>query len=374
MNRLRPRSPGPARREPAISTAEVPASALGTLKYLARGGTAKIYRVPGYSLPSAGPLIYKEYSARIRQSAGPALLPGLRSLAEFRANLDSGTRARLDQRAIWPLVVTTADDGSATGILLREIPGEFFHGTRGVLEFQQLFNADDDARRAGFPVVDQKTRLILLTRFAEAMKLLHDLGIIFGDVSAKNVAFCLGAKPHIILVDTDSARRKGTRGPFGAQPHTPTWEPPEAVSASRQIAYLKRLGSGGTGELGKLSDTWKRQTTETDVYKFGLMVVRVLDYGRQRTQNKNPEEARRVLQARVSGAAARLLDRTLGNEVKARPTMDEWYQALRGHTGPPARHPARPVPRASSSPGSDRERSSASPRWRLVEGMGWVRE
>ncbi len=351
----------------------MPASALGSLAYLTRGGTAKIYRAPGYSLPGEGPLIYKEYLPKIRGDAGPALTAGLRSLTEFRVNLAADARAKLDQRAIWPLVVATAADGSATGILLREIPGEFFHRPGKVLEFQQLFNADADASKAGFPVVDQPTRLILLTRFAEAMMLLHDLGIVFGDVSARNIAFCLGAKPRVMLVDTDSARRTGTRGAFGAQPHTPTWEPPEALSANRQLTYLRRLGTGSAGELSKLGDAWKRQTKATDVYKFGLMVVRVLDYGRQRTQNKNPAAARRVLQARVSGAAARLLDQTLDADPKARPSMGDWYQVLRGRTATlpsPARLPRpggssqRPAP-AAVRPGSG---------WRFVEGTGWVRE
>ena len=105
------------------------------------------------------------------------------------------------------------------------------------------------------------------------------------------------------------------------------------------------------------------------MYKFGLMVVRILDYGRQRTQNKNPEKARRVLQARVSGAAARLLDRTLGDDPKARPTMDEWYRAFRGRTVPSAPRPVR----TESSSGPSQERA-ARPGWRLVEGTGWVRE
>ena len=201
-----------------------------------------------------------------------------------------------------------------------------------MLEFQHLLNADDDARRAGFPVVDLPTRLLLLARFAEAMKLLHELDIVFGDVSSKNVAFSVGAKPRIMLVDTDSARKKGTRGAFGGQPHTPMWEPPEALGAKRQLDYFKRLGTGSARELSKLSDTWQRQTTETDVYKFGLMVVRVLDYGRQRTQNRRPDKARQVLGSRIGGAAARLLDRTLGDDPKARPTMDDWYQTLRGRT------------------------------------------
>ncbi|MGH3223961.1 MAG: hypothetical protein ACRDPY_35665, partial [Streptosporangiaceae bacterium] len=205
----------------------MPVSELGTPQYLARGGTAKIYRLPRYSLPGEGPLIYKEYKAKTRQAAGPALRPGLLSLVDFRERLTSDVRAKLDQRAIWPLVVVLAPDGAALGIVIREIPGEFFHGSH-VLEFQQLHNADEDARRAGFPVVGLQARLLLLARFAEVMKLLHDLGVIFGDVSSTNVAFSLGAKPRAVLVDTDSARRKGTRGAFGAQPQTPMWEPPEA--------------------------------------------------------------------------------------------------------------------------------------------------
>ena len=322
-----------------------------------RAAPAKIYRLPGYSLPGEGPLIYKEYLPKTRRDAGPALRPGLLALADFRAELPADARAKLDLRAIWAIRVVTAPDGQALGIVIREIPGEFFHGSRP-LELQQLLNADDDARRAGFPVVDLPTRLLLLTRFAESMKLLHDLGVVFGDVSSKNVAFKMGDTPRIMLVDTDSARKKGTRGAFGAQPQTPMWEPPEALGAKRQLDYLKRLGTGSPGELSKLSDTWQRQTTETDVYKFGLMVVRVLDYGRQRTQNRRPDKARQVLRSGVGGAAARLLDRTLDDDPKARPTMDDWYQTLRGRTVSPA------PPGASTGTGTG---------WRRVPGTGWVK-
>ena len=338
-------------------------SLLGTPQYLTRGGTAKIYRLPGFSLPGEGPLIYKEYLPKTRRDAGPALRPGLLALVDFRVRLTADDRAKLDQRAIWPLVVVTAPDGNALGIVVREINGDFFHGSRP-LEFQHLHNADDDARRARFPVVDLPTRLLLLARFAEAMKLLHQLDIVFGDVSSKNVAFSLSAKPRIMLVDTDSARKKATRGAFGGQPHTPMWEPPEALGAKRQLDYFKWLGTGSPRELSKLSHTWQRQTTATDVYKFGLMVVRVLDYGRQSTQNRRPDQARQVLRSTVGGAAARLLDRTLGDDPTARPTMDDWYQTLRGRTVSPAR-PGRPAdPGASSRTGTG---------WRRVPGTGWVK-
>lgn len=352
----------------------MPSSALGTPQYLTRGGTAKIYRLPGYSLPGEGPLIYKEYLRKTRQAAGPALRPGLLALADFRGGLTADDRAKLDQRAIWPLEVVAGPDGGAVGIVIREIPGEFFHGSR-VLEFQHLLNADDDARRAGFPVVDLPTRLLLLTRFAEVMKLLHGLGVVFGDVSSVNVAFSVSPKPRIMLVDTDSARRKGSRGAFGAQPQTPMWEPPEALGAKRALDYHKRLGTGSAGELSKLGDAWQRQTMETDVYKFGLMVVRVLDYGRRRTQNRHPDRALQVLRSRVSGAAARLLAQTLGDDPKARPTMDDWYQTLRGRTVSPALpgRTGRPVPSARR-PADPDSATRTSTGWRLVPGTGWVKD
>jgi serine/threonine protein kinase len=353
---------------------EVPFSALGTPQYLTKGGTAKIYRLPGYSLPGEGPLIYKEYLPKTRQAAGPALRPGLLALVDFRVRLTADRRAQLDQRAIWPLRVVTTPDGRAAGIVIREIPGEFFHGSR-VLEFQQLLNADDDARRAGFPVIDLPTRLLLLTRFAEAMMLLHELDIVFGDVSSLNVALSLGAKPRVMLVDTDSARRKRTRGAFGAQPHTPMWEPPEALGAKRQLDYFKRLGTGSASELGRLADAWTRQTVETDVYKFGLMVIRVLDYGRRSTQNRRPDKARQVLRSTVSGAAARLLDRTLSDDPRARPTMDDWYQTLRGRTvssAPPGRT-GRPVPPRTQAAVPD-PATRPGTGWQLVPGTGWVKK
>ena len=88
-------------------------SALGTPQYLAKGGTAKIYRLPGYSLPGEGPLIYKEYLPKTRREAGPALRPGLLALADFRAKLPADDRAKLDVRAIWAIRVVRRQTAGA---------------------------------------------------------------------------------------------------------------------------------------------------------------------------------------------------------------------------------------------------------------------
>lgn len=361
---------------------QVPRSVLGRLQPLGEGGQALIYRLPGYSMPGEGPLVYKEYRAEPRRRAGPALLPGLLALTDFRFRLSAGDRAELDQRAIWPLAVVTGDDGGAAGIVMREIPAEFFHGSE-IREIQQLFNADADARARGFPTFDVATRLKLLARLAEAYMLLHRLDIIIGDVNAKNVVLSAGSKPRVLVVDTDSARKKGTQAAFGGQPHTQLWEPPETLAARRDHDHLVRSGTASAGELSKLGDDWKRQTKETDVYKFGLMVVRVMDYGRYRSQNRNPDKARRVLLAMLGGTAARHLDRTLGADPNSRPTMQDWYYALRGRKVPPA---ASGVDRRAAQERGDAgataagRGAAASPAtrtvgdWRFIEGTGWVRD
>ena len=367
-----------------ISQLQVPRSALGRIQQLSEGGQALIYRLPGYSLPGEGRLAYKEYKTETRRRAGPALLPGLLALAEFRTRLSADDRGKLDQRAIWPLVVVTGDDGGAAGIVMREIPAEFFHGS-DVREIQKLFNADADARAQGLPLFDATARLVLLARLAEAYTLLHNLGVVVGDVNAKNVVLSTGSKPRVLVVDTDSARKKGTQGAFGGQPHTQLWEPPETLSAKRQHDHLKRTGTARASELSQLSAAWQRQTTETDVYKFGLMVVRVLDYGRYRSQNRDPAKARQVLQSRLGAKAAGLLDRTLGGDPRARPAMEEWYQALRGRTVSTA-SPGSPGKAERPAAGREADRPTAGQasapaaavqtigEWRLVTGVGWVRD
>lgn len=117
----------------------------------------------------------------------------------------------MDKRAIWPLLAVTGGDKGASGIVTRQIPDEFFHGQKKLREVQYLYNADDDARDRCLPVADMTTRLFICARIAAAYMLLHKLDVVIGDVSARNVVFGTGAEPRVLVVDTDSARKKGSR-------------------------------------------------------------------------------------------------------------------------------------------------------------------
>lgn len=350
-------------------------SALGRLERLGQGGTAWVYRAPEFSLPGEGRLVYKEYKSTVRAKANPALLPGLLSLAEFRARLPADRRAKLDQRTIWPLIVVTGDDGGALGIVMREIPAEFFQAGKP-RELQLLFHGDDDARRQGLPRFDLHARLVICARLSAMYMLLHRLDIIVGDVSPRNIVFTLGERPRLLAVDTDSARVKGTRGALGAQPHTPAWEPPEALAAKRLLDLGRRSGRLTAAEQRKHADTWQRQTKQTDVYKFGLMVLRVMDYGRRCSRRRDPELAHRLLRERAGPTAAGLLRRSLDSDPEVRPTMEDWYLAFRDGKAPAARDTAGP---ARARIGTSRPVPSGAPEsrtvggWRFIEGTGWVR-
>jgi serine/threonine protein kinase len=346
------------------------------MERLGQGGTAWVYRVPEFSLPGEGPLVYKEYRARIRAKANPALLPGLLSLTEFRARLTAEGRAQLDKRTIWPLIVVTGKEGGALGIVMREIPGEFFQ-SGSPRELQLLFHADDDARRQGLPVFSLHARFVICARIAAIYMMLHRMDIIIGDVSPRNLVFTLGDNPRLLAVDTDSARVKGTRGALGSQPHTPAWEPPEALTAMRLLDHGRRAGRASVDELRGHADTWQRQTKQTDVYKFGLMVLRVVDYGRRSSRKRDPDRARRLLREHAGPGLADLLMRSMDSNPAARPTMADWYFAFGGREGTSrqtsgAGSPVRPSGGAAGLGAGVSVRTA--PGWRFVEGKGWVRE
>jgi hypothetical protein len=153
------------------------------------------------------------------------------------------------------------------------------------------------------------------------------------------------------------------------QLHTPAWEPPEALRAERLYRQRKRSGASTT-ELRELNDAWTRQTKQTDVYKFGLMVVRILDYGRYRSQNRNPDRACQVLRSHVGREAADMLRASVGDDPKARPTMREWYYRLQGKQPP---RPPMPPGHGGTPPAPPGTPPKPVPGWKLVPGTGWVR-
>lgn len=342
---------------------------LGDLEFIARGGTATVYGLPHLRADALGVdapqgMAYKEYTPKIREQAGPGLAPGLRAMVAVRGRLDPRQRLRWDQRIAWPVRLVVDDAGAATGIVMPLIPGRFFQRitprSGGVhsepREAQKLFGDVATMRRIGIAPVLQEVRVELVAHIAYAYALMHFAEVVAGDISGRNLVYDPDpAGPAVMLYDADSARLIGSSSPFGSQPHTPRWEPPEALAARRSRA---------PGAAAALT----AQSKATDVYKFALLAVRILDYGIGRAVNRDPARAAPVLRRARGAHAADLLLASLSERPADRPAMRDWHDALRrtnGRADGPV--PVRPGPRPAPPPPGDGDR--------LVDGMvvgDWV--
>jgi serine/threonine protein kinase len=357
---------------------------LGPLVKLGKGGTAIVYRLPQFSLPDFPNLVYKEYNEKTKALAGPSLGGGLTRFVRFREKLPARQQKSWDERIVWPvLVVVDDEDGAASGIVMPLIPQRFFHNfvrhsgppESRPLEVDTLFGDDETMMRVGLPQIGVRTRLQLISKVAIAYGMMHREGVVLGDISARNIVYDPNQNdPAILVVDVDSARVAGTRSVFSSQPHTPNWEPPEALKASEA---LRRGGAGlPSDRRDTLKNTWSIQSKQTDVYKFGLMVVRILDHGRGRAVNREPGPAQRILQAQVGASAAKLLDGSLAANPKDRPSMRDWYEVLSG--GGARRAPesgARPPVGSTSNatPKTGIPNGHRVGKWVWKEGTGWIR-
>lgn len=311
-------------------------SQLGRMKKLGQGGSGIVYLVKDLRLPDfPGPFVYKEYNEKTVASAGPALGIGLANMVKFRDKLPQDQQRTWDSRIIWPVRVTVDEQGAATGIVMPLIPDRFFHNfvrhsgdpRRKPREIDTLFGDTPTMRKVGLPKVDVTTRLRLIRGIAVAYGLMHYQGVVLGDISARNVVYDADpARPAVLVVDIDSARVSGTRSIFSAQPHTQYWIPPEAQHAAAVLA--RKSSTLSPDEHDRLKNIWSIQSAKTDVYKFGLIVVRILDHRRQGAVNRDPATAMRILGKRVGGHAPNLLQRSLDSDPQARPTMREWFLTL----------------------------------------------
>jgi hypothetical protein len=361
----------------------VPRSALGPLQQLGKGGTAMVYRTPLFTLPGFSDVVYKEYKKSTRTHAGPSLLPGMLAFARFRETFADQQRRLWDERIVWPLRVVVDDDGAATGILMRLIAQRYFQplvnrsGERysKPREVDMLFGSPGDIMRTGMPAVDLRARLSLISQVAATYAMMHKANVVVGDISGRNVIFDpTGPRPNILVVDADSARVAGTRSVFSSQPHTPHWEPPEALLADAALRTVRRTGP--PEQISRLMNARSVQNKATDVYKFALMAIRILDCGRGRSINRDPSQAATVLRGTVGASAAAVITRCLADEPQARPPIREVYETLNPSRRTPAPAAAPPAPLqptfpASPAPAMPEQTTVGS--WHLVEGTGWVR-
>lgn len=275
---------------------------------LGSGGQARVFELPRLRLPDvSGSLVYKEYRPGLAPATSMRKVIALRS----RLRAEPAKLATLDDATAWPVRQVVDEHGALLGLVLRRIPDEFLHDQRlpsGKIarnkprEVQFLFIPPDRALQGGHPTPTPAERLTICRDFAAVLAFLHDeLNVAFGDINAKNAVFRLGTEPTVMFVDCDAVR---VVGEIAASPqlNAPDWDPPEGAEVLSKV---------------------------TDRYKLGLFVLRCLTPGSFSSINRDPNQARGVLDT----AGLALLTSAVRGAPAERPSAEQWHRYLRRALG-----------------------------------------
>ncbi|WP_030380146.1 MULTISPECIES: hypothetical protein [unclassified Streptomyces] len=262
---------------------------------LGEGGQATVYPVvrdvPGLS----GPLAYKEYRPGVLRD--PEVLQNMVGFFRALARDSPDEHAFLDSRLAWPLMVGRRL-GVPSGVLMRQASADYvlrspaLHDRPRSLDL--LLNPDAYLRRIGLEVGDE-LRLLLLKDLVGIVATLHRHGITVGDLSPKNILFRVDVWPSCLLIDCDSMRLRG-RDALD-QVETPGWAAPEPRKATRA----------------------------SDVYKLGLMALRLFNRDQESTDS-GPLSGR-------SAELAWMAERSLADRPRHRPPLSEWLPKLERAAG-----------------------------------------
>lgn len=261
---------------------------------LGRGGQGRVAAVSGFKICGRWPAAVKVYAPDHVREVNPAVLEDMVALPRQLPAADSSW---LLENTAWPSVVTE-DNGQVCGFLMRAVPAGFYFdfrtrtlgSQRKLADFAFLLNPDDYLSGAGITVTDSQ-RLHLLASAATLLARLHDIGIVAGDLSPKNLLFSLSPTPRCFLIDCDAAQLRGQTVLRPVQ--TPDWEAPPAE---------------------------QHATTATDAYKFGLLAIRLFARD-QASHDPAPLTA-------TAPALGRLASLSQHPDPAARPAPATWTTAL----------------------------------------------
>jgi len=306
-------------------------SSLTIERELGEGGYGIVHRVLG--TPIAGdprPMVLKRPKPGLDPVHIPAVLEGMRHAVLFRNSLSAQDRLGIDEIAVWP-VTMVRDRGQDVGCLLPLIPPEFFMdipakggliGTREQRIVGYLAASVKDRNDLGYDSPDfhdDALRLHLLSKLARAIELLHQHGMVFGDLNPRNEVFAF-APVGVRLLDCDGVAHVSDNTRASRQGHFPRWTPPEMKQNDRD----------------RRPDLKKMQDFQTDVYKLGLAFARFIHGATAATQRMALPVPTPTI---ITGELASLIARALDPEPTVRPDASELRQAaedaVRAVVGPP---------------------------------------
>jgi DNA-binding helix-hairpin-helix protein with protein kinase domain len=191
-------------------------SALQVGRLLGGGGQGDVYELdsnPGRALK------------RYKQNVAVDVM-GLAALVNWRTNLSPSDKVIIDRHTAWPLDVV--DCGNSTcGIVMNRAPDDFWHVVEGDSLPRDLSWAFmvDAARFVGLQPASPIAAVQMMFQLATIFDVFHRNGVVYGDLSARNVLWSGGGRPAVLLIDCDAAEVAGQPRAL-KEAQTPLWNCP----------------------------------------------------------------------------------------------------------------------------------------------------
>lgn len=310
---------------------------LGTLIPLARGGQGTVYRVPDYEFDGRRNLVYKEYSRKIIRSYGDELVFNLQKMVDYPSTFAPNIESRFYRWVTFPRQVVVAQSGQAVGYVMDEINDKYRGSDQSTTtEVLKLFNPKVKIEQSlGFaPTPEQLASLT--ANLLIVLKFMHEHGVVVGDISARNIVFTNpGSVPptsplgpmQVKFLDADSFRIQGESAPM-RQADSPNYETPETLITRKKIARLVNQGAGQI-EIDRARTSLLHQTQSSDVYKLGLIILRVWDRTETSFAIQDSAKARGRMEKVLGAKRARAIRSMTDTLPRDRPSMKEVLDAFK---------------------------------------------
>jgi hypothetical protein len=204
---------------------------------LGRGGSAAaLYRC---STAANESLLFKEYRPEIQADIDETALS---ANITWRRELSPRQRGELDLVACWPRAAVM-DRSKVVGVLLTQAPGRFFEdtGTNGYTprDFSALARDSQYCAKHAVTHFPAPRKLSGLGHLFEVLAMLHNHGVVYGDLQFKNVLTTGGpGTMSVYLLDCDGALVNG-RSAFRRTLDPETWRLPGTIGFSRSSDLYK---------------------------------------------------------------------------------------------------------------------------------------